>query len=172
MINIPFFGHLFVFTILAMSATRGKLLLIPSLLVVLAGAILTYFALTTLRKANHEESKEIKGLILFSLGWQLVAVFGGFIMLHFAGMKLEYAAMANSSAISHFGLFASIQGGMFGAESAGLISFIFAMPFLIHPVVFGMFGKAMSNNGEMPRKMVALLAILGVLGVLFTLIFL
>ena len=172
MINIPFFGHLFVFTILAMSATRGKLLLIPSLLVVLAGVVLTYFALTTLRKANSEESKEIKGLILFSLGWQLVAVFGGFIMLHFAGMKLEYAAMANSSAISHFGLFASIQGGMFGAESAGLISFIFAMPFLIHPVVFGMFGKAMSNNGEMPRKMVALLAILGVLGVLFTLIFL
>jgi len=87
-------------------------------------------------------------------------------------MSLEYAAMANSSAISHFGLFASIQGGMFGAESAGLISFIFAMPFLIHPVVFGMFGKAMSNNGKMPRKVVAVLAALGVLGVLFTLIFL
>jgi hypothetical protein len=172
MINIPFFGHLFVFTILAASATRGELYVIPGLIVVLIGAVLTYFALTTLRNAKNVEGKEIKGLILFSLGWQLIAVFGGFIMLHFAGLSLEYAAMANSSAISHFGLFASIQGGMFGAESTALISFIFAMPFLIHPVVFGMFGKAMSNNGEVPKKAVAILAILGTIGVLFTLIFL
>lgn len=172
MINIPFFGHLFVFTILAASATRGELYVIPGLIVVLIGGVLTYFALSTLRNADHTESKEIKGLILFSLGWQLIAVFGGFIMLHFAGLSLEYAAMANSSAISHFGLFASIQGGMFGAESTALISFIFAMPFLIHPVVFGMFGKAMSNNGEMPKKIVAALATMGTVGVLFTLIFL
>jgi hypothetical protein len=172
MINIPFFGHLFVFTILAASATRGELYVIPGMIVVLIGAVLTYFALKTLRSAKNVESKEIKGLILFSLGWQLVAVFGGFIMLHFAGLSLENAAMANSSAISHFGLFASIQGGMFGEESQALISFIFAMPFLIHPVVFGMFGKAMSNNGEMPKKIVATLAILGTIGVIFTLIFL
>ena len=172
MINIPFFGHLFVFTILAASATRGELYVLPGLIVVVIGGVLTYFALKTLRYANNVESKEIKGLILFSLGWQLIAVFGGFIMLHFAGLSLEYAAMANSSAISHFGLFASIQGGMFGAESTALISFIFAMPFLIHPIVFGMFGKAMSNDGEMPKKVVAILAILGTIGVLFTLIFL
>ena len=172
MINIPFFGHLFVFTILAASATRDELYVIPGLLVVLVGVVLTYFALTTLRNAKNVEGKEIKGLILFSLGWQLIAVFGGFIMLHFAGLSLEYAAMANASAISHFGLFASIQGGMFGAESTALISFIFAMPFLIHPIVFGMFGKAMSNNGEMPKKAVATLAILGTFGVIFTLIFL
>ena len=168
MINVPFLGHLFVFTILAASASRGKLYVIPGLLVALVGVVLTYIALKTLKTANSEENKEIKGLILFSLGWQLVAVFGGFIMLHFAGMSLEYAAMANSSAISHFGLFASIQGGMFGAESQGLISFIFAMPFLIHPVVFGMFGKAMSSGGAMPKKVVALLAILGIIGVIFT----
>ncbi len=172
MINIPFFGHLFVFTILAASATRGELLIIPGLLVVAVGIVLTYFSLRTLRFSNNEENKEIKGLIQFSLGWQLVAVFGGFIMLHFAGLSLEYAAMANSSAISHFGLFASIQGGMFGTESQGLISFVFAMPFLIHPVVFGMFGKAMSNNGVMPKKIVATLAILGIIGVIFTLVFL
>ena len=136
------------------------------------GIGLTYWSLKTLRTAQNDDNKEIKGLILFSLGWQLVAVFGGFIMLHYAGLSLEYAAMANSSAISHFGLFASIQGGMFGAESAALISFVFAMPFLIHPVVFGMFGKAMSNNGEMPKKVIATLAILGIIGVLFTLIIL
>ncbi|MCK5762256.1 MAG: hypothetical protein KAH16_05100, partial [Candidatus Izimaplasma sp.] len=172
MINIPFFGHLFVFTILAASATRGELYVIPGMIVVLVGIVLTYFALKTLKTSRSDESKEIKGLILFSLGWQLVAVFGGFIMLHYAGLSLEYAAMANSSAISHFGLFASIQGGMFGAESAGLISFVFAMPFLIHPVVFGMFGKAMSNNGEMPKKVVAALAITGIIGVIVTLVFL
>jgi hypothetical protein len=46
------------------------------------------------------------------------------------------------------------------------------MPFLIHPFVFGMFGKAMSNNGEMPKKAVAALAIIGVIGVLLSLIIL
>ena len=172
MINIPFFGHLFVFTILAASATRGELLFIPSLIVVLVGGVLTYLALSILSKANQVKSQETKGLIFFSLGWQLVAVFGGLIMLNFTGMSLSYAAMGNSSAISHFGLFASIQGGMFGEEAAGLISFIFAMPFLIHPVVFGIFGKAMENNGEMPRKAILTLAIIGVVGVLVSLILL
>lgn len=177
MINIPFFGHLFVFTILALSVTKGKLLLIPGILVVVLGIAFTYFALMTLRKAKGQEKQEIKGLVLFSIGWQLVAVFGGFLLLDFAGMDLESAAMANSSAISHFGLFAAVQGGMFESvnpafSSAALISFIFAMPFLIHPLVFGMFGKAMTNDGKMPKKAVAVLAIIGVIGVLFSLIIL
>lgn len=172
MINVPFLGHLFVFTILAASATGGKLLVVPSALVVLVGAVLTYFALRILSKANNNRSQQTKGLIFFSLGWQLVAVFGGLIMLHSTGMSLSNAVMGNSSAISHFGLFASIQGGMFGLEAAGMISFIFAMPFLIHPLVFGVFGKAMENNGEMPKKFVLALAIAGVIGILFTLIIL
>jgi hypothetical protein len=46
------------------------------------------------------------------------------------------------------------------------------MPFLIHPLVFGMFGKAMSDGGKMPKKAVAVLAILGIIGVLFSLILL
>ncbi|AIO19672.1 hypothetical protein KQ51_01798 [Candidatus Izimaplasma bacterium HR1] len=183
MINIPFFGHLFVFTILAISVTRSVemglkgFLLVPALIVVALGIALTYWALRTLRSANGVERKEIMGLILFSIGWQLVAVFGGFTLLYFAGMDLESAAMANSSAISHFGLFAAIQGGMFETvntsfSSVGLISFIFAMPFLIHPLVFGMFGKAMTNGGKMPKKALAILAILGILGVAFSLIIL
>ena len=177
MINIPFFGHLFVFTILAISVSRGSLLVIPGLLVVALGIVLTYFAIKTLRHAKGEERQEIKGLILFSIGWQLVAVFGGFTMLHFAGMDLENAAMANSSAISHFGLFAAVQGGMFDSvntaiSSPGLINFIFAMPFLIHPLVFGMFGKAMSDNGKMPTKALAVLAIAGIIGVFISLVFL
>ncbi|MFK5884147.1 MAG: hypothetical protein QM489_07415 [Candidatus Izemoplasma sp.] len=172
MINIPFFGHIFVFTILAISATNGELLVIPGMIIVVIGAGLTYWSLKTLRKAKGVEGKEIKGLILFSLGWQLTAVFGGFLLLDLAGMSLENAAMANSAAISHFGLFASIKGGMFGTESMELITFIFAMPFLIHPLVFGMFGKAMSENGEMPKKAVAGLAIAGIIGVIVTLVFL
>ena len=176
MINIPFFGHLFVFTILAVSVSRGRLLVVPAILVVLIGGVLTYFALTTLRKANGTERQEIKGLILFSIGWQLIAVFGGFLLLDLAGMDLESAAMANSSAISHFGLFAAVQDGMFEEVSAfsssALISFIFAMPFLIHPLVFGMFGKAMSNGGKMPTKILATLAIIGIIGVSLSLILL
>jgi hypothetical protein len=177
MINIPFFGHIFVFTILALSVENLELLVVPSLIVVALGVGLTCLSLKTLRNAKGEEKREISGLMLFSLGWQLVAVFGGFTLLHFAGMDLENAAMANSSAISHFGLFAAVQGGMFesvssSVSSVGLISFIFAMPFLIHPVVFGMFGKAMSNKGEMPKKTLAALAFIGAIGVLLCLVFL
>jgi hypothetical protein len=85
--------------------------------------------------------------------------------------------MANSSAISHFGLFAAVQGGMFDSvnatiQSPALINFIFAMPFLIHPLVFGMFGQAMSNDGAMPKRALAALAIAGVIGVLLSLVLL
>ncbi len=46
------------------------------------------------------------------------------------------------------------------------------MPFLIHPLVFGMFGKAMSNDGKMPTKALAVLAIAGIVGVFISLVFL
>jgi hypothetical protein len=46
------------------------------------------------------------------------------------------------------------------------------MPFLIHPLVFGMFGKAMSDNGKMPTKALAVLAISGIIGVFISLVFL
>lgn len=172
MINVPFIGHIFVFTILAASASRGELYVIPGLIVVAVGVFFTVWALNTLKKSNSDEGQEIKGLILFSLGWQLVAVFGGFTMLHFAGLTLENAALANSAAISHFGLFAATQGGMFGENASELITFIFAMPFLIHPLVFGMFGKAMTNGGKMPARIVGILASIGIVGVLVSLIFL
>lgn len=40
---------------------------------------------------------------------------------------------------------------MFGGEAATLIPFIFTMPFLAHPVVFFIFGKAMHHNEEVPK---------------------
>ncbi|MFP4555288.1 MAG: hypothetical protein ACLFNU_00330 [Bacteroidales bacterium] len=171
MINIPFIGHIFVFSILAASTTADKLLIPYTLIVVAAGIILTYFALSTLKKSKGQESKEIRGLMLFSLGWQLVAVFGGLLILNLGGMGLNDSVMANASAISHFGLFAAIQEGMFGEQAAGLIAFVFAMPFLIHPLVFGIFGKTAENNGVMPAKVVYILACIGVLGVSYALFF-
>ncbi|TVR72407.1 MAG: hypothetical protein EA408_06825 [Marinilabiliales bacterium] len=171
MINIPFIGHIFVFSILAASATAGKLLIPYTLLVVAAGIGLTAWALRTLSKANNKETLEIRGLMIFSLGWQLVAVFGGLLILNLGGMGLNDSVMANASAISHFGLFAAIQGGMFGEQASGLIAFVFAMPFLVHPLVFGIFGKTAENDGVMPTKIVFLLAALGILGVTYALIF-
>lgn len=109
--------------------------------------------------------------MLFSFGFQIVAVFGSFLMLALSGMGINDAAMATSAAISHFGLFAAVQGGMFGAEAALMIPVIFAMPFLIHPFVFGLFGKAVSNEGRMPAKVVLVLAAIGTLGVLYALLF-
>jgi hypothetical protein len=84
-----------------------------------------------------------------------------------AGQPLAYAGLAKSAALSHFGLFAAIQGGMFGAEAAELIAFVFAMPFLVHPLVFFLFGRAMENKGEMPRLPVYALAAIGLIGVLY-----
>jgi len=165
MINIPFVCHIFVFSILAASLAAGELIMSLSLMALLAGIIFTYLAIKTLRKANGSDKVEIRGLMLFSLGWQLVAFFGGLIILALGGMGLADAAMANSSAISHFGLFAAIQGGMFGPEAAGMIAFVFAMPFLAHPLVFGIFGKTAENNGVMPTKIVLALAAIGVIGV-------
>ncbi len=169
MINIPFFGHIFVFTILAYSAARGALFVIPGIFVVLTGAVITFFSLRNLKGANGEEAKEVKGLMLFSFGWQLMAVFGSFLLLHFSGISIWNASMATSSAISHFGLFAAVQGDMFGHGTAELIPFIFAMPFLVHPLVFGMFGKAMKNDGVMPVKPVIIFVIIGIIGSLVSL---
>ncbi|MGD6779498.1 hypothetical protein ACQCT3_07295 [Sutcliffiella horikoshii] len=171
MINIPFFGHIFVFSVLAISAERGSLWILPSMLIVAVGVGLTILALVNLRKANGEDKKEVKALMQFSFGWQMCAVFGGLALLSLSTMSIDYAAMAQSSAISHFGLFAAIQGEMFGADAAALIPFIFSMPFLVHPLVFFMFGKAMENNGEMPTKPVYTLALLGVVGVAYAIFF-
>jgi hypothetical protein len=100
-----------------------------------------------------------------------VAVFGGLLILNLGGMGLNDSVMANASAISHFGLFAAIQEGMFGEQASGLIAFVFAMPFLVHPLVFGIFGKAAENNGVMPARLIYALAFIGVLGVSYALIF-
>lgn len=169
MINVPFLGHIFVFTILAVSVKQGQLMALPAGILALIGVLITAYSLRTLKKAGGKESEEVKGLMQFSFGWQITAVFGGFFLLHLSGMDISNAGMAKSAAISHFGLFAATQGGMFGQQSAALIPFIFAMPFLVHPLVFGIFGKAMEEDGVMPKKAVLVLASIGVLGVIYSL---
>ncbi len=168
MINVPFIGHIFVFSILAHSAAIGQFAFIPITVIALLGVVLTVRSLRGLKQAAGEEAKEVKSLMLFSLGWQLCAVFGSFLLLGLCGMSINNAAMATSSALSHFGLFAATQGGMFGADASVMIPFIFAMPFLVHPLVFGIFGKAMTNDGVMPRKAAVVLAAIGLLGVIFS----
>jgi len=171
MINLPFLAHVFVFSILAASARRGGLMMIPAIVVFVVGVILTIWSLKSLRvveveeHAEHVDVREVKALMKFSLGWQLVAMFGSFILLSLFGMQLDYTAVATTSSLSHFGLFAATQGGMFGADVAAMLPFIFAMPFLVHPFVFFMFGRAMDNHGHMPKTPVFVLACIGVLGV-------
>ena len=143
----------------------GELLLLPTVIVAAIGISLSSLAFLTIRRSSGNERKEITGLMLFSLGWQLTAVFGGLLLL--SALPIPYASLAKSAALSHFGLFAAIQGGMFGAEAAGLIAFVFAMPFLVHPVVFFLFGRAMENGGEMPRLPVFIVAAIGLIGTLF-----
>lgn len=172
MINIPFFGHLILFPILAMSVEQSGLMVWPTIAAALVGVIVTVFALRTLRNANGNDLQEVKGLMQFSLGWQFTAIFAGIVFLHLSGMPLAHTAIAKASAISHFGLFAATHGGMFGPEAAGLITFIFAMPFLVHPLVFFMFGQGMGRKGEMPTIPAYILAVLGILGVIYALVIL
>ena len=170
MINLPFAAHIFVFSILALCAERGALIMIPSEVVLLCGVILTLWSLRTLRKAGGEDRKEVKGLMQFALGWQITAIFGSFVLLSFFGMSLHHVALSATSSLSHFGLFAATQSGMFGKEVADLLPFIFAMPFLVHPFVFYLFGRAMEKGGNMPKIPVFILVGLGVMGVVYALI--
>ncbi|WP_319370474.1 hypothetical protein [uncultured Ilyobacter sp.] len=169
MINIPFFGHIFVFSILAASAKRGSIIVGWTLPLICVGLVIVAFAVATLRKADGDDGQEVKGLMQFAFGWQVIAVFGSFTMLNMAGMPLDQVSIAVSSALSHFGLFAAVQGGMFGGSAAALIAFIFAMPFLVHPLVFGMFGKAAENEGKMSSKIVLGLTVAGFIGVVYSL---
>jgi hypothetical protein len=170
MINVPFIVHVFVFSILALSLDRGQLMMLPATLIVLGGIGVTAYAYHRMRTSAQQEDREVQALMLFSLGWQITAVFGGFFLLAFSGVSLPYAAMATSSALSHFGLFAAVQGGMFGPEVVAMISVVFAMPFLVHPFVFFLFGRAMERDGEMPTTAVYVLALIGFLGVLYALL--
>ncbi len=170
MINIPFFCHIFVFSVLAISAQQNALVVSWSMVLALIGILLTVLSLRNFGIANGQDTIEVKALMQFSMGWQLTAVFVGLLILNFSSVPMDFMIMAQSSALSHFGLFAAIQGGMFGESAAGLIPFIFAMPFLVHPIVFGMFGKAMENEGKMPEKVVYLLALIGLIGVAYAII--
>ncbi len=170
MINIPFFGHIFVFSILAASAERGSIIVKWVIPLVIVGIILTVLSIVTLRNADGDDAKEIKGLMQFSFGWQIIAVFSSFTLLNLAGMPLDQVSIAVSSGLSHFGLFAAVQGGMFGETAAGLIAFIFAMPFLVHPLVFGIFGNAVENDGKMSVKLVSILSGVGFVGVTYSLL--
>lgn len=169
MINIPFFGHIFVFSVLAVSADMGSLWLWPALIIVAVGIYLTVLSLKNLRVAGGEDRKEVTALMQFSFGWQLCAVFGGLTFLSMSSLSIDYAAMAQAAAISHFGLFAAIQEGMFGSEAALLIPFVFSMPFLVHPLVFFMFGRAMENDGSMSVKPVYVMAFIGLIGIMLAL---
>lgn len=172
MINVPFLAHIFLFPILALSMVRGYFLVAPALVMAMIGIITTIISLRTLRNSNGSDRQETVGLMQFSLGWQFFALFGGLSILSMFGMPLAHAAMAKSSSVSHFGLFAALQGGMFGTEAAGVITLIFALPFLVHPLVFFMFGQGMEKKGEMPRKPVFALAMLGIVGVIYALLIL
>lgn len=171
MINIPFVAHIFVFSVLAISMERGGLLLVPSVMLAVAGLGFTVFSFYKLRKAEGVQEREVKALMLFCLGWQITALFGGLLLLKVGMLSFPFGAMATSSALSHFGLFAAVQGGMFGPEVAAMISFVFAMPFLVHPFVFFMFGRAMENRGEMPTRPIFILATIGVAGVAYAILF-
>lgn len=171
LVNIPFAMHAFVFSILGLSLERGSLFMTPSLIMVAVGVILLIMGLRKIRVANQDDRGELSALLLFGFGWQIIAIFGGLILLDFSSLSIEFSAMAKTSATSHFGLYAASQEGLFGFEVAGLITFTFSMTFIVHPFVFYMFGKAMENNEEMPKIPVLILAIIGLLGILASIFF-
>lgn len=170
MINMPYLANLLVFPLLASSNNLGELFLIPAVIILVIGIVLTISAVVSLRTVEltandeHKDSKEVKSLMRFALGWQITAVFGGFVLLSVLSMNFSYSVAAVTSSLSHFGLFAAAQAGLFGEEIALLLPFMFAMPFLVYPFVFYIFGIAMNNEGHMPKRPVFVLTIIGVIG--------
>lgn len=171
LVNIPFAMHAFVFGILGISMDRGSLLMTPSLIMLAIGVVLLIIGLKNIRKPYTNDRAEMSSLLQFGFGWQIIAIFGGLILLSLGSMPIDFSVMAKASAISHFGLFAGVQEGMFGAEAAGLITFTFSMTFIVHPFVFFLFGKAMENDEKMPKLPVLILAIIGALGILASVFF-
>ncbi len=53
--------------------------------------------------------------------------------------------------------------------SRTVVTGTYTIPFLVHPLVFGMFGKAMKNDGVMPVKPVIVFVIIGLIGSLLSL---
>ena len=170
-VNMPFVAHPFIFGILAVSAAAGALSMIPSLIMVGVGIALVLYGTKKLKVAGGDDAKEVASMTTFAQGWTFTAVFGSMTLLSAFGMPMEYMALAVTSSLSHFGLFAATQGGMFGQAAADLLPMIFAMPFLVHPFVFYFFGKAMENNNEMPKKPVYILALIGIVGIAVSLFF-
>ena len=170
-VNMPFVAHPFIFGILAVSAAAGALSMIPSLIMVAVGIALVLYGTKKLKVADGDDAKEVASMTTFAQGWTFTAVFGSMTLLSAFGMPMEYMALAVTSSLSHFGLFAATQGGMFGQAAADLLPMIFAMPFLVHPFVFYFFGKAMENNNEMPKKPVYILGLIGLMGIVLSLFF-
>ena len=87
---------------------------------------------------------------------QVLWMFGGIAVLMFFGATAAVRSLGPEMA---------------GASAQGLIAFVFAMPLLVHPIVFFMFGRAMENDGEIPRFAIYLLALFGIVGVALSLMF-
>ena len=51
-----------------------------------------------------------------------------------------------------------------------MTAFVFAMPLLVHPLVFFLFGRAMERGGEMPARAVYTAAAIGLVGTAFALL--
>jgi hypothetical protein len=88
MINIPFFGHVFVFSILAISVDRGALLVGPALVVARVGLGLTARSLATCG-APAEGGPRGGGTDAVLLRLAAVRVFGGLLLLARPACRVE-----------------------------------------------------------------------------------
>lgn len=162
---ISLFSYLFVTIIARLSMGRPIRIVVLTVLVILLGLAITAWSLKLLRRAENLESEEIRALMLFSFGWQMLALFGGVLIFQTFNIDASYGDTVQSANLSHLGLFAILQEGTTNGISGRLMPFIHAMPLLAYPILFWLFGNTINNQGKISTAAVRVISLLSVAGI-------
>lgn len=168
---ISLFSYLFVTIIARLSLGIPFRIVLLSIMVILLGIVITAWSLQVLRRGKNLESEEIRALMLFSFGWQMIALFSGILIFQTFNIDVSYGDTAQSTNLSHIGLFAILQQGNRSGISSHLLSFIHAMPLLAHPILFWLFGNTKQHQGKISPsavRSISLLSIAGIAGIAAT----
>ena len=168
---ITIFSYLLVTIVDRISLGSPHRIIIASILVILFGILITARSLWILKQSEDLETDEVRAIMLFSFGWQVIAIFSGILLLQIIEIKADFGTLAYSPSLSHIGLFAIFQEGMIHNMAGNITPFVYAMPFLAHPILFWVLGHAMNNRESLSTvasRITLTLACLGLTGIIIS----
>lgn len=144
---ITIFSYLLVTIVDRISLGSPTRIIVISAIIIFLGALITIKSLQILKQSESLESDEVRAMMLFSFGWQVIALFSGILLLHAVVIQTDYGLLTYSANLSHIGLFALFQEHWLSGEIKKTVPFIYAMPLIAQPFLFWVFGYAI-NRGE------------------------